>query len=589
MTIKVLPAHVSDQIAAGEVVERPASVVKELVENSIDAGAKHIEIKVVDGGRTLIEIKDDGKGMPPKDAKNCVLRHATSKIQNIDDLFSIQSFGFRGEALAAISAVSKFELITKTAQEEAGTKISLEGGQKKKIETVPANQGTIIRIRDLFYSTPVRLEYLKTDETEYRQILKEITYFALSYPEVSFKLFKNEKLSQDIPVAQNLKFRIQQILPKFSNNFISVQKANNDTTVSGFVCEAGTCQSTKNHQYVFVNGRHISDFKINYAAREAYIQSCGIEHHLHPVFVLFIETDPILVDVNVHPRKLEIKFSEPADIFQLVKYSVIEALSKTPNKSPIASFLSTHSFSTPKPSKSKISAGNSFSQKLFSSPQKSFSDRHTERSIINTKISSSETNETIENIEKLTAIGQIGKKYIIAESENGVYLFDQHALHERERFEKFWNEYKAKEMPIQKLLTSQILEFTEEEISLLHENKSLLLNMGLTISFPEDTKIEIKAIPTVFANQDLEKIMLETLQYIENNRIGEHAQDQIMRKLLEYKSCRGAIMYGDKISMTEAQKLLDDFIKTKWANLCPHGRPNHVLWTFEELDKKFHR
>lgn len=593
MTISVLPSHISDQIAAGEVVERPASVVKELIENSLDAQATHIEIKIQDGGKTLIEIRDNGSGMSPEDAEKCVLRHATSKIKNIDDLFSIYSFGFRGEALAAISAVSRFQLITKTKDLNYATQITIQGGESKKIEQTSSNTGTIIRIQDLFYTTPARLQYLKTEETEYRQILKECISFALAHPDVSFKLFKNETLTQDYPATKTLENRLHQIFPKFSRDFIPLEEKNRETHLSGFISSPEAGQSHKNHQYLFVNGRHIYDYRLNFAVREAYVKSCGIEKHLHPFFVLFIQTDPILVDVNVHPRKLEIKFSEPAEIFQLIQSGVIKTLreksssflsDRSSTSSPYAP--SKNSFFPPSPpSVKEKKASQNFSQKLFS-PFQSFQSLYQEREE-KKEIPLSSPEPSTEK--KLTALAQIDKKYILAESEEGIFLFDQHALHERERFEKLWEKYKSQPHHLQNLLTPQVFSLTEDEISLLYEHQKALKEMGIDISFPSDTSVEIKTIPAILTGQDLEKILFECLQYLENHHISETGQDQMMRKLLEYKSCRGAIMYGDKISLEEAQKLLDDFLLTKWSHLCPHGRPNHVFWSFEDLDKKFHR
>ena len=581
MSIHILPQKIADQIAAGEVVERPASVVKELVENALDARAENIDIYIGNGGRTLIEVRDDGLGMSRSDAEKCVLRHATSKIKTIDDLFSIHSFGFRGEALAAISAVSKFELITQTEGDEVGTSVKVSGGNEVKISDASSNIGTLIRVQDLFYTTPARLAYLKTEETEYRAIVKEITNFALSKHEVSFKLFKDGKQTLDFPATQSEQDRVQKVLKKLSTDLLLVSGKLAQNELTGFVCRPGMCAKSKNHQYLFVNGRRIEDFKLNYAVREAFTQSAGIEKHLHPVFVLFLETDPLLVDVNVHPRKLEVKFAEPREIFSLIKNSVTTALHKSSTHSSLSSRNSegmsgTHSM----PARS---ARNS-----PSAPRLNFSDKNVQRNF-NVPSFAKKVEEKQEINSPLTLIGQVENKYIVAQSGEGVFFFDQHALHERQRFEMFWDEYKKKKTQIQKLLTPQIFTFTEEEISLLHENRNEIVQLGFAISFPVDDQVGISEVPSSFAEKDLEQVIQNIMQYFSENQIGENVGDKLMRKLLEYKACRGSVMFGDPMKPIEMQKLLDDFETTQWRNLCPHGRPNHWFIPFGELDGKFHR
>ncbi len=326
MSIRILPSHISDQIAAGEVVERPASVVKELVENALDAGATQIEVLIEEGGKKLIEVRDNGIGMSPDDAMKYVLRHATSKIETIDDLFQIQTFGFRGEALAAISAISRFTLVTKTMNAREGTRIEIQAGAKPVISNAPANEGTTVRVENLFYPTPARRQFLKTDATEERSILREVQNFGLARPDVNFKLVKDEKLWLDLPAVANEANRIPQILKMGESELMAIQGELNGILLSGFISRPGTCQRTRKNQFLFVNGRAIEDGKISFAVREAFVQSAGIERHLHPVFVLFLKIDPILVDVNVHPRKREVKFAEPAEIFALVKKTVVKAL-----------------------------------------------------------------------------------------------------------------------------------------------------------------------------------------------------------------------------------------------------------------------
>lgn len=576
MSIHILPSQISDQIAAGEVVERPASVVKELIENALDAEATHIEVRIEKGGTSLIEIRDDGSGMSREDATKCILRHATSKIQKIEDLFQIQSFGFRGEALAAIAAVSRLELITKTNQAKTGTRVQVIGGKKPDISETAANDGTIIRIKDLFFTTPARRAYLRTEETESRAILREIQHFALSHHEKSFILFQDEKQKAHFPSTKTLQDRIQQVLKIGSETLVSISGRANNARISGFVSTSGHCLASRRSQFLFVNGRAIEDRSIAFAVREAYVQSAGIEKHLHPAFVLFLEIDPILVDVNVHPRKLEVKFSEPAEIFSLVKKSVTSSLSKasTPSYSPQTMYTGSIQKSSGRPAVSEFSKFN-------------FQERNqTRQHTVPTPPSSF---PEIDSDAPMKLIGQIANRYIAAESDDGMYLFDQHALHERQRFEQFWNEWKTSKQKIQKLLTPVSLKFPEEVISLLYEHRSILTHLGFAVTFSQDDTLTLSEVPQIFVKEELKSVFENLITYLQNEQIGESASDILMRKLIEYKSCRGAVKFGDKLHASEMQKLLEDFATTGWRNLCPHGRPNHIFLPFQTLNQEFHR
>ncbi|MCF7812283.1 DNA mismatch repair endonuclease MutL [Candidatus Gracilibacteria bacterium] len=588
MAIKILPPSVSDQIAAGEVVERPVSVVKELIENALDAGADEIEVTIEKGGKELIQVRDNGTGMNRQDAEKSILRHATSKLETIDDIFSIQSFGFRGEALAAIASVSDFELITKTQKSKIGTKVALQAGKNIYVTDFSANRGTLIKVRDLFFPTPARKSHLKIDATEYRAIAQEIMHFALSNPKASFRLQKDGKTTLDYPAVSSFKKRAQQVLGKMSENLLKVQAKSGSIELSGFVCAPGECARSKSHQYLFVNGRFIQDYRLAFAIRESFVQSAGIEKHLHPVFVLFLKMDPILVDVNVHPRKLEVKFSEPQEIFSLIKSAVTASLKKVSSyfSSVIPAKAGIQSLSKQKNNFS--SSFPSFSQKNYSSPP-SFQRRNTERDLFSR--GTKDEQETIEsdNIDSLKLIAQVERKYILAQSESGLWLFDQHALHERQRFEMFWNQYKKSSLQIQKFLHPEIIEYTEEEIELLHEYASVLQKLGFRMEFSSDTTIKISETPSILKDEKLRGIIDQILDFLREDMISENALDQIMRKVIEYKSCRGAVMFGDSLQPEEMQKLLDDFQTTQWHNLCPHGRPNHIFWSFEELDRQFHR
>jgi len=592
MPIEVLPAQIRDQIAAGEVVERPASVIKELVENSLDAGATHIQIEIEQGGKKLIQVRDNGQGMSELDTEKSVLRHATSKISNIDDLFAIQSFGFRGEALAAMASVSHFTIVSRQQVDDEGTEVSIKAGGQKIVNQVAAPKGTTVRVENLFYPTPARLQYLKTDDTEYRAILKEVNGFALTNPSVHFVVTKDGKQAVELPRVE-VKDRAEQIL-RIKGSLIDLNRrttTGRGVSITGFACAPGECVRSKNHQWLFVNGRRIEDHKLAYAAREAYVQSCGIEKHLQPVFALFIEIDPILVDVNVHPRKLEVKFAEPGDVFSAVKATVMEGLRAfSMGQNEMAGVV--RSFARFKATGGVPTAAPSFNF------QGSFGQRH---SAVKQETDSWDPGASpgqALNTEPiphgpLTVICQLEKKYILASSEQGVWFFDQHALHERQRFEVFWQEYKeevrSKNFEIQKLLVPQRVYLSESEVSLLHEKQLELRNLGLLVQFPADNCVAVLEIPQLLENEDLKSVFERIVEYLQHGQIGENILDQIMRKILEYKACRGAVMFGDHLDMAEMEKLITDFDSTDWKLLCPHGRPNHWFVPYSDLDKRFHR
>jgi DNA mismatch repair protein MutL len=635
--ITILPSEISNQIAAGEVVERPASVVKELVENSIDAGAKNIEIHVEDGGKTRLEIRDDGSGMSPTDADKCIKRHATSKIKTIDDLFSVQSFGFRGEALAAISSVSNFELLTKREEDKSGTKIKIDGGRNKTISQAPSNTGTTIKISDLFWPTPARLAHLKNNQTEFGHIYKEIISFALSYPSIGFKVFKDNKLYKHVPSinhkkemeaaaleAEMKKSRYLQVLDTKAEDLIFFNQKIGSTTISGCLIKPGLCLRSKKKQFQFVNNRRIEDFRLAYAVREAYVQSAGIEKHLQPLFVLKIHTDPILVDVNVHPRKLEVKFAEPYEMYQNVKGVCIQALQKNLNDS--GNFSTTTPYNRSETETYNQNQKNSAPRQNYGAPQRNanqafhqnlnfgalsqnrdqtagYPSSCTSESVLTNSSNNFEQNshdlpsnatfKDLEDTQTLKLVGQVANKYIMAEDTDGLWMFDQHALHERQRFEIFWAAYqeqkKNRQIAQQNTLIPVEIKLDIESVERFHQHKELLKTIGFVYELKDDETLLLKSVPQLLAKEGLGETFASLSEYLETEKIGEHVLDSFMRKRLEYKSCRGAVMFGDPLERVEMQQLLDDFLTTKWRNLCPHGRPNHWFIPFGELDQRFHR
>lgn len=596
MKIHILPPEVADQIAAGEVVERPASVVKEMIENSLDADATHIEVWIEDGGKKLIEVRDNGHGMSPQDAEKCVMRHATSKISSIDDVFAIRSYGFRGEALAAISAVSDFELVTKRKEDSSGTCVTVDCGTMHEAKPAAANNGTTFRVRNLFRPTPARLAHLKNSGTEMSYIKKEVEAFALANPGVSFKLYRDGKSVLDFSAGQKID-RVAQVLSEEKKDLLEVNLDVQAVKISGWILHPSHCSTQKKSQLLWVNGRHIDDHKLAWAVREAYKQTAGIENHIHPKFALWLELDPLLVDVNVHPRKTEVKFSEPGDVWSAVRRAVVQSLGIAGNAqfdtpravarfdniskaTPPSSYSGANKFSS-----SPRSAAQNFSKQLFGAPAQkpSFSEMHEARSVTHAP---DVVNKSDELVGALRLIGQLANRYILAEgADGGLWMFDQHALHERQRFEKFWNEREKLAEGRQVLLIPHVTNLDEGQVEILENTKESLFELG----FELDGDLNVVAIPSILSEENIDGLIAEMLEWLEGEMVGEHATDKILRKMLEYKSCRGSVMFGDKMEREEMQKLLDDFEHTTWRDLCPHGRPNHVFWSLDEIGKNFHR
>ena len=593
MKIHILPPEVADQIAAGEVVERPASVVKELIENALDADSTNIEVWIEDGGKKLIEVRDNGSGMSADDAEKCVMRHATSKISTIDDVFAIQSYGFRGEALAAISAVSDFELVTRKKEDASGTCVTVECGTMHEAKPAAANEGSIFRVANLFRPTPARLAHLKNSGTEMSAIKKEVQAFAMANPDVSFQLFRDGKNIIDFPAGAQID-RVAQVLGENKANLLTVDLNVPAVKIAGWTIKPAYCSTQKKSQLLWVNGRHIEDHKLAWAVREAYKQTAGVENHMYPKFALWLEIDPLLVDVNVHPRKTEVKFSEPGDIWSAVRRSVVQPLGEAGNAtftSPqaVARFDKVPGCTPSSYPASKSNFGNTyrpaqnFSKQLFNSPAPSFSKMHEDRSVSH---SAEEVNKVDKPVGRLRLIGQLANQYILAEGEDsGLWMFDQHALHERQRFEKFWAEKDKLAKERQKLLIPHETNLDEDQHEILKGATESLSELG----FELDENMKVLAIPSILSEENIDVLLAEMVDWLEGDQVGEHATDKILRKLLGYKSCRGSVMFGDKMLPEEMQRLLDDFEHTTWRDLCPHGRPNHVFWSIDDIGKNFHR
>lgn len=597
--IHILPKILQNHIAAGEVVERPLSVVKELVENSLDAGATNITVTIKDGGRTYISVRDNGSGMSQEDALLSIQEHATSKISTTQDLFHIYTYGFRGEALSSIASISHFTIETKTSDMPHGWKIHWQGNEKISEEICASNEGTTITVEELFYNTPARRKYLKKDETEQVHIQKYFHEICMAHPDKSFTLLINEKTSLDVRPS-SIPERLTSIMGNaFLEHTVPVFCERSDIQIRGYCSKPAHVTSSKRHQHIFINGRNINDHLIAKAAQEAFHRI--IVPGTYPEYVLFLTIDPSSLDVNVHPRKLEVRFLEPASIFSIVKGTISTALEKNTleptlhahneiqkdevvfKKLSNATFTKEHSHAYTPHSKSTSPYASSLrpvsidQAALFTEMPPSLS-------------SSPETNKSLRSY---TLIGQVQACYIIAESSGGIFLIDQHAAHERILFEKYLKIAESKEFGSQQLLTGEILTLTNEEENLLETYRTEMEELGFhTETFGKGQTV-LRSIPAILNTKHAEAkdIFLSILHETVDTTLPllDKEITTVQEKLLAYAACRAAVKFGDILSTSEQEKLLEDFFSLARRHTCPHGRTSIVEITLKELKKFFDR
>jgi len=588
--IKKLDQDLINKIAAGEVVERPASVVKELMENSIDAGADQTNLEIKNGGSDLIMLQDNGSGMSKEDAKLAIERHATSKIFSLEDLFNIRTLGFRGEALASISAVSQFTLETKTKDSAEGTKLSIVNG-KLSIVSYGCPEGTKITIKDLFYNVPARKKFLKSATTEYNHILELLTQFALINPQISFKLTHNNKLILNLPKTDKWLTRLKQVLGTDIANYLIPVAAKGTVAISGFIGKPQIARNNRKAQFIFINKRIVSDFLITKAVKEGY--STLIPKELYPTFVLNIELPPDLVDVNVHPRKAEVKFKNTQEIYLSVLQAVQKSLTNNIDQEIILgdqravkkftlktepSFRSYQpkisyqsSFKSIKPEASKINQALKFSKEIL---QADFIEQKNQEKVGDWRL-----------------LGQIHNAYLLVEAPQGILIIDQHAAAERILYEKFKKQFGSQKIKSQKLLLPLTLELSAKEVEILNQSLEFLSNLGFDIEIFGNNSFIVNAVPQDLDKLDIKTTILGIISDLEDNDFNQTKSiDEKKDLVIKYAACRTAIKFNDKITSQEQIKLLEDILTIMdKINTCPHGRPFIMELTLDQLAKNFKR
>ena len=680
--VRLLDTNTSNQIAAGEVVEKPASVVKELVENALDAGADSIEVTVFEGGTEYIRVADNGCGMTEQNARMALKRHATSKIREVDDLRRLHTLGFRGEALPSIASVSRFELLSRPQKEELATSIKVNGGEEEECIQTGGPAGTTVIVKDLFYNVPARRKFLKTVSTEGRYITEMLTRIALARPDVRFKLTSNDKEVLVTPGLGNLKDTITALYgKKVSEDLLPVKLDGvfGGISVTGFIGKPTLLKGTRGWQTILVNGRSISNLMISKAIEHAY--QSQIPKRGFAFAVLDIQVDPATIDVNVHPQKNEIKFSDESAIYKTVFRALTDALTKPmhaekenslkeQNRKALAAVLDRvekgqdsagevtvggqgsqlakgttfgagpdtglHSQLLPdqqnifgdvtdkgrqghlnrdfgEDRNSNNSSGNVYGnyrpsgegfsrphQEIWKHPDKDYGEEAPKEPVY----SLGETRQLIreqaplqtenavamqlpgqDTLETIWPIGQVDKTFIIAQSEDTLYLIDQHAAHERILYDRLVLTHN--DIPAQQLLIPLYITLLPEEVELLELHHDAFYKLGVDITTAGENSVRIASLPSDIRNEDAEDFIREIAQYLRDHRTPEASE--LRQDVLHMTACRAAIKAGEVLNMRQMRQLIIDLCNTTHPFTCPHGRPCMIAVTSDELYKLFKR
>ncbi len=626
MPIRVLDATLAAQIAAGEVVERPASVVKELIENSIDAGATEIRVEAREGGKRELRIQDNGCGIAAAEVETAFLRHATSKLQQIDDLFAIQTLGFRGEALPSIASVSQVTCLTRTADAEVGTELRIAGGEIQALTPRGCSVGTTFSIRNLFYNTPARLKFMRSDATEMSQISTVVTQYALAYPNIRWTLLLDGKLALQTPGNGKLLDAIIEIYGiDVGREMIAVERDSSaedeEVRVSGYVSQPSTYRAARSYMHLFVNQRWIKpQGTLVYVIEEAY--HTLLMKGRHPIVVLNIAIDPAAVDVNVHPTKSEVKFRNQPHVFGALTKAVREALSahtsirawggstfngaETLNRRvelrPSAEF-------SRRPAGDDALFNECAQQSAEAAQQREWNPRPVQAPLSGESQSSSAFNSPSDYVNSdpidpgenlpplpkpgdarlplLRVIGQVSETYIIAEANDGMYLIDQHAAHERVVYERLMVERMDQPIERQTLLMAQAVELPPAVARLLAGDLELLQQWGFEAEEFGDSTLMIRAVPSGLEVGEIVPALMEIADHL--SQTGGSNPDRWREAMLTTIACHSAIRAGKVLSHEEMRQLLQQLERCEMPRTCPHGRPTMLQITQGQIERQFGR
>ncbi|MDW8289903.1 MAG: DNA mismatch repair endonuclease MutL [Armatimonadota bacterium] len=588
--IHLLEEQTVNRIAAGEVVERPASVVKELVENSIDAGARAILIEVEQGGKRLIRVTDDGEGMSPADALLSIQRHATSKIRSAEDLHSILTLGFRGEALPSIAAVSRFEMLTKRADLDTGMRLVVEGGQVVEAEECAARNGTAVTVRDLFYNTPARLKFLKSVATELSHITELVTRFALAFPEISFRLLHN---GQEIFASQGGTDPRHALLAVFGREVARelrpIEHSEGYLRITGYVSPPHLTRPTRSLQSFFVNRRIVRHRVLSKALDDAY-RTLTPEGR-HPIAALFLHVPPHSVDVNVHPTKAEVKFAHEGEVYHAVFNAVRQALLEQ-GMIPSALPGLQSAVSLPQP-EARPAGVPSVWQPAPPPPREVLHAELMRRAGIDlSQVAPVEVASVprpyAEMLEGFEVLGQLHRTYIIASSLRGLLIIDQHVAHERVLYEKLTVQRQKQPVPVQHLLTPLVFHLDRRTATLLGEHLREMQQMGFLLEPFGADSVVLRGVPAWLGQRNAEALVRDLLDEISDLGV-QRRLPLTDETLVATTACKMAVKAGDALSHAEMTHLLQELAETENPYLCPHGRPVVLVLSIEELERRFKR
>ena len=649
MSIQVLDQETINKIAAGEVIERPSSVVKELVENAIDAGATAVTIEIKDGGISFIRITDNGSGISKDDIPMAFLRHSTSKIKSIEDLMNVSSLGFRGEALSSIAAVSQVELITKTSDDFTGSRYVIEGGNEISLEEVGAPDGTTFIVRNLFYNTPVRRKFLKTAATEAGYVNALIEHLSLSHPDISFRFINNNQNKLHTSGNMNLKDIIYGVYGRdITSNLMEISGKTQDVEITGFIGKPVICRGNRGYENYYINGRYIKSSIITKAIEEAY--KGYIMPHNYPFTAIHFKINPSIMDVNVHPTKMELRFSKNEFVYRFVLETVKECLAnreltarvKLPD--PVKQQQFTKSPENIKQTEKSYVQENTDSKPYqaprIEPPRESFYNS-TESSVKQKTVNENQTTGFIKNItdytkmpptrlpepfeikrsdemikedkkiyeaekkqeaeqlsmfdtplmsEKAKAdyriIGQLFETYWLIEYEDKFYMMDQHDAHEKILYERFMNHLKVKDMDTQMIMPPVIIELNMQQEDAYKRNKQAFSRLGFEIEEFGGNAYKVNGLPAGLPNVNLKQMLIDMIDGLTDDNSTDL---DIITERVATMSCKAAVKGNNKLSFEEAKELIEELMQAENPYNCPHGRPTLIVMSKYEVERKFKR
>ena len=592
--IRLLPEILASQVAAGEVIERPASVIKELVENSIDAGARKIEVSVRRGGISMMRVVDDGCGMDRDDALLSLERHATSKIRTASDLAAIATLGFRGEALPSIASISRFRLSTREAAAVAGTEILVAGGKIETVRDGGEAPGTQIEVRSIFYNLPARRKFLRSENTESRNIEHQLHLQAIGHPEIAFAFVRDERVIFQLPAVANLIDRIRDLHGKeLVDRLLPIQEtpANAQVRIRGLIGQAGVSRQTRAQQLIFVNGRAVENAVLTAALREGY--HTALMKGQYPVTFLFLGLDPAAVDVNVHPAKREVRFRDPNSVREVIVQTIRRTLESGRHewqqqfqRPVVAGIGDPGQFRAPAtvspepgstiPATATLPAFHSLPNELPKMSVAAAADWNEQPAV------------TAPRSQQFQIIGILNKLYVLMENQEGLVLVDQHAAHERILFEELRRRMEEQGVPSQRLLLAQTFELAPRDAEWVERNTTTLQKMGIGIEPFGQNAFKIDSLPTFLDVADPVTFMRKVIDGLKSASNGSSAM-RLGEEMIAKTVCRHAVKANDPLRYLEVEKLIADLLECDLPYCCPHGRPTMIQISHAELEKKFGR